>query len=211
MAAAYEYEPSATLWYPVLRHPDRPIVHLVSCRIQSAQKVTEGLTVTVQLLQPRNVLHKYDIWSATLHQISKVTKQRDALIMIELRPLRDLLSERLAWCTSAKQHRVWSFPVYPESDCINAYVADIRKLKVDIWEVGFEGLPSVRVVIQRERNLHASGLKAVACTAATDEEVIHPNCHWNITLEHAYTLKPSYPVFAAHKSDSNPALRLDVR
>ena len=138
--------------------------------------------------------------------MSKASKQRHALILIELRPLCILLGERLTWSTSAEQHWVWSFRFYPESECINAYVADICKLEVSIGKVSFEGFPSVRVVIQRERNLHASGLKAAARAAATDEEIIHLNSHRFTTVGHVCSLKPSSAVLAAHKSDSAPCV-----
>ena len=85
------------------------MVHAVTCGVESAQKTAEGFTVAIQLLKPWHVLHENKIGSATLHKTCEVGKQRYALIVIQLRPLRVLLSKGLTGRTTGEHHGIRSF------------------------------------------------------------------------------------------------------
>ena len=166
------------------------MVHAVACRIESAQKTAEGFTVAIQLLKPRHVLHENKIRTATLHKTCEVCKQRYALIVIQLRPLRVLLGIGLTRCTTGEHHGIRSFRLHPAPDRVDTRIPDVRRLEVGIREVGFEARLGVHIVVQGKRNLHAGSTQTAACTATTREKIVYPNRHQVTTAMH---VRPSNP------------------
>ena len=162
-----------------LRHSVPHQGHRSECRLgiasllQALKKLAERLGVRAHILDPRDILDKYDVRLAPLDEAKEIEKQRHPVVLVPFGADGVVLREGLAGRASAEQNRIGPLLGHEFVDDVVARVPDVRGLERGCREVQPEGLPGVGIPVEGEHHVHSSVLEAAAGSPAAREEVEH--------------------------------------
>jgi hypothetical protein len=123
-------ESASALRHSVPLHGHRSVRWLrISSVLQALKKRTERLRVRTNILDSRDILHKYDVGLALLDKAQELKKQRYPFVLVGPRTSGVLPGERLARGASTEQHGMRPFSVNELADGILLNLPNVTGFK----------------------------------------------------------------------------------